>query len=90
MTEIPNDLNNRLSWSVRQLASDLGCGQSTIRKWIAQGTVPAKRLGGRVLIPGDWVRQQFQDAMDEWEGQGEIAPVVIVSPSPTTSGPVDA
>jgi excisionase family DNA binding protein len=67
--------NHQLSWTVRQLAADIGSGESTVRRWIAQGVCPAVKLGGRVLIPGDWVRSLFGDAMAEWSSQqAEDAP----------------
>ena len=71
------DPNQRLAWTVRDFAADLHAGESTVRRWIKDGTVPARKLGGTVLIPGDWVRLQFSDAIAEWSAQvasGDHAP----------------
>jgi len=56
----------RLAWGVRQFSTDFSVGESTVRKWIHDGTCPAVKIGGRVLIPGVWVRDKFADAMAEW------------------------
>ena len=35
---------------VAQVASRLNLGVSTVRRWIAEGTIPVVRLGRRVLV----------------------------------------
>jgi len=36
--------------TVKQVAQVLGVSQMTIRRWVASGTIPCQRLGGRICF----------------------------------------
>lgn len=48
-----------LLWSVETAARSLGIGQSTLRRMIRTGDVPATRCGRRVLLSPDALRSRF-------------------------------
>ena len=45
-----------LAYSPEQAAALLGVHERTIRKYVAAGVIPSKRLGTRWLIPADALR----------------------------------
>jgi excisionase family DNA binding protein len=40
-----------LLYSVAETARALGLGENTVRKMVARGDLPARRINGRLLIP---------------------------------------
>lgn len=44
-------LNEKLALSIKEAAKLLGIHPNTLRRRIADGSIPARRLGNRVLIP---------------------------------------
>lgn len=55
-------LDGRLSVGVREAARLLGVHHSTIERAIRRGALPSSKLGARVLIPVEALRQILTDA----------------------------
>jgi excisionase family DNA binding protein len=60
LKEKPEPTENRLL-SVKQLSEFAGVSELTIRNWIKEGKVEAKRIGGRILIE----QTQFDAGLSE-------------------------
>ena len=56
----PKETENRLH-SVKSLASFSGVHELTIRNWISEGKIEAKRIGGRIFID----ESQFIKGLEE-------------------------
>lgn len=54
---IPAPLTESLALSVAEAAGALKVGENTLRREIAAGLIPSFRIGDRVLIPLDRLRQ---------------------------------
>ncbi len=50
---------------VPQAARMLNISRSKTYEGVATGEIPAKRIGGVILIPIDWIRRQAAEAMGE-------------------------
>jgi excisionase family DNA binding protein len=59
---------DRMTWTVRETAEQLGITLSTAYAYIESGELPAVRLGRRLLIPRAAVQQLVDEAMDRWGG----------------------
>lgn len=60
---------------VPQAARLTGISKSKYYESIAKGEIPAKKIGGVILVPVAWIRQQAAEAMG-----GTDAPVVAGRP----------
>jgi len=47
----------RLSFSVQEAAQAIGVSSRTIHEFVKSGSIPSFRMGQRVLIPADALRQ---------------------------------
>lgn len=43
-------MNKPLGYSVKDAAALIGCGQTRTWQFIAEGTLPAKKIGGRTIV----------------------------------------
>jgi excisionase family DNA binding protein len=50
-----------IAYSVREAAQALGLSIDTTYRYIADGTIPARRVGGRLLIPVRKLEQWIDD-----------------------------
>ncbi len=56
----------------RQIAEMLGVTERTIRRWIADGTLPSRKLGGARLVSRSTLEQRLGARLDfPEEGDGE-------------------
>ena len=55
----------RQFYTIRQLSEVLGLSESSIRSKVARHQIKTVRLGGRVLIPSQWVQKLINKAYDE-------------------------
>jgi len=55
----------RQFYTIRQLSEVLGLSESSIRSKVARHQIKTVRLGGRVLIPTQWVQRLINKAYDE-------------------------
>jgi|TARA_B100001971_G_C18059842_1_gene467322 excisionase family DNA binding protein len=55
----------RQFYTIRQLSEVLGLSESSIRSKVARHQIKTVRLGGRVLIPTQWVQKLINKAYDE-------------------------
>ena len=55
----------RQFYTIRQLSEVLGLSESSIRNKAARHQIKTVRLGGRVLIPTQWVQKLINKAYDE-------------------------
>ena len=55
----------RQFYTIRQLSEVLGLSESSIRSKVASHQIKTVRLGGRVLIPTQWVQKLINKAYDE-------------------------
>jgi excisionase family DNA binding protein len=55
----------RQFYTIRQLSEVLGLSESSIRSKVARYQIKTVRLGGRVLIPTQWVQKLINKAYDE-------------------------
>ena len=56
----------------RQIAESLGVTERTIRRWIADGTLPSRKLGGARLVARSTLEQRLGARLDlPEEGDGE-------------------
>ena len=55
----------RQFYTIRQLSEVLGLSESSIRSKAARHQIKTVRLGGRVLIPTQWVQKLINKAYDE-------------------------
>jgi len=44
-------VDSRLVYTIAEVGQLLGLSENSVRKAIREGTIPHKRIGGRVLIP---------------------------------------
>lgn len=56
----PKETENKLH-SVKSLASISGVSELTVRNWIKEGKIQAKKIGGRILIE----QTQFAKGLEE-------------------------
>lgn len=58
----------------RQVAELLGVTERSIRRWIADDTIPSVKVGGARLVPLDGLEQLLRSALDlpEEEGSDEM------------------
>jgi excisionase family DNA binding protein len=56
----PKEAENKLH-SVKSLASLSGVSELTVRNWIKEGKIQAKKMGGRILIE----QTQFANGLEE-------------------------
>jgi len=56
----PKEAENKLH-SVKSLASLSGVSEITVRNWIREGKIQAKKIGGRILIE----QTQFAEGLEE-------------------------
>jgi len=56
----PKEAENKLH-SVKSLASLSGVSELTVRNWIREGKIQAKKIGGRILIE----QTQFAEGLEE-------------------------
>jgi excisionase family DNA binding protein len=59
---------DRVTWTVRETAEQLGITLSTAYAYVDSGELPSVRLGRRLLIPRAAVLQLVDEAMDRWGG----------------------
>ena len=55
----------RQFYTIRQLSEVLGLSESSIRSKVARHQIKTVRLGGRVLVPTQWVQKLINKAYDE-------------------------
>ena len=55
----------RQFYTIRQLSEVLGLSESSIRSKVARHQIKTVRLGGRVLVPAQWVQKLINKAYDE-------------------------
>lgn len=70
--------DDRLAYSVREVAAALGIGTSTTWKYIAAGIIPAVRLGNRTLVTRATLQQILEQGSLAPEGQPRRARVRAV------------
>lgn len=56
---IAND-NQRIAYGVQEAAHAMSVGKSTVWRWIAEGKVQTRKLGGRTLIPHSELEKLLQ------------------------------
>jgi excisionase family DNA binding protein len=49
-----------LTMSVREAAEALGASTTAVRRWIKSGELPAVRIGGRIFITHDGLRERLE------------------------------
>lgn len=49
--EAKNDVNQKITYTVKEASSSLGVKETTIRSWIAEGKLKAIQTGKNFLIP---------------------------------------
>jgi excisionase family DNA binding protein len=54
---ISNNTTERLSYSVKEAAAAIGVSSRTIHAFVKDGSIKHFRMGARVLIPADVLRQ---------------------------------
>jgi excisionase family DNA binding protein len=59
--EKPKQEDEEKLYSVKELATKIFVSELTIRNWINQGKIKAKKIGGRLFIE----YSQFQDGLEE-------------------------
>ena len=59
------DDNTKKVYSVKELASEIGTSELTIRNWIKEGKIIGKKMGRRVFIE----YSQFEKGLDEIKSQ---------------------
>jgi excisionase family DNA binding protein len=60
MKKEPENISNKML-SVKELSKNIGATELTIRNWIKEGKIQAKRIGGRIFIE----EKQFQNGLQE-------------------------
>ena len=48
--------------TIKELAKVFPMGRSTFYRLIGEGTIPARKIGGRRFIPRSWVVQQVESS----------------------------
>jgi excisionase family DNA binding protein len=51
----------RIAYSPDEVAVLLGISRSSVWRWIRSGELPAGRIGGRVLIPSEALRDRLAE-----------------------------
>lgn len=57
IVEVPKPQPDKLAYTIKEAASALGIGRTTIYAAIRDGKIPAVKLGHRTLIPAEDIRQ---------------------------------
>jgi excisionase family DNA binding protein len=57
----PTQVTEEMLYSVKSLAKEIRVSELTIRNWIKEGKIKAKRIGGRIFIE----QSQFENGLKE-------------------------
>jgi len=63
-------MQHKLVFSIKEAAELLGVHENTLRKRIADGTIPSRKLGNRVLIPVSALKAWLEADTDKNPGLG--------------------
>ncbi len=61
LNKLQKDQKEPKKYSIKELAKYCGVSQNTVRNWITEGKIKAKRLGRRIFIE----EEEFQKALSE-------------------------
>ena len=59
------DKSTRLAYSIAEVAQLLGCCNRSIRSWVKDGKIHARRLGSRVIIPAESLKAFLAASNDD-------------------------